>query len=186
MMTGNIARPNGLPINNNQQQQYISPGGSAPPLPPLHPTPMSNPLPLQTAAPAGGAINPSPRMPTVSPLIRSAQVERASEWATRAKSEYFLALTSHTTLMQNFNLEADREDDAREDMESTMAKMHVMYKEMMAAKKALEAAEFADKRWTVQPPPHQAGHRIKCSAIKAEMEAGNLDVSIVLYIVYVV
>ena len=56
-----------------------------------------------------------------------------------------------------------------------------MFKEMSAAKKALESAEFAEKKWTVQPPPQQPTHRIKCSAIKGEMEAGNLDSGCMLY-----
>lgn len=164
-----------------QQEQYVPPASAAP-LKPLQPSPVS--LPAAAVVPGtantggSGGVHPSPGIPMVSPLLRSTQVERASDWATRAKAEYFNVLTSHTNLMQNFNVEAGKEDDAREEMEFTMSNMHVMYKEMMAAKKALDAAEFADKRWTVQPPPHQAGHRIKCSAIKAEMEAGNLDVSL--------
>jgi hypothetical protein len=186
---GNMGQlPNGvLPMQQQHHHQFVSPLSAAP-LNPLYPTPASLP-PIQptpgtgaainnNGGNAGGGTNPSPgNIPMMSPSLRSAQVERASDWAIRAKAEYFQALTAHTTLMQNFSLESGREDDAREEMESTMGKMHVMYKEMMAAKKALEAAEFADQRWTVQPPPHhQAGHRIKCSAIKAEMEAGNLDV----------
>ena len=56
----------------------------------------------------------------------------------------------------------------------------VLSKEVLAAKKALEAAEYSEKRWTIIKDVTKAGYRVICKSIKEQMEQSTLDVRSVM------
>ena len=161
-----------------QHQQY-----QQPPPPPSHEQPQEQAQKQQqrtSLTPRGVQQGNAPTPRSAPP--RTPHVERASEWASRARAEWEAASQQHQSLMTVIAGGGGGNDDAMaEQMNASMSRMNVMWKETLAAKKALEAAEFAETRWTTQPPPNPQGFRIRCSIIKGEMEAGNLDEKCLLY-----